>query len=60
MNEQLNLLDVIRKEKNDYKKELERLHYRVKDLNKHIDKYRQEIARLEEEKEILTEKVDEL
>jgi chromosome segregation ATPase len=60
MNEQLNLLDVIRREKNDYKKELERLHYRVKDLNKHIDKYRQEIARLEEEKENLCERVGEL
>jgi chromosome segregation ATPase len=60
MNEQLNLLDVIRREKNDYKKKLERLHYRVKDLNKHIDKYRQEIARLEEEKENLCERVGEL
>jgi chromosome segregation ATPase len=60
MNEQLNLLDVIRREKNDYKKELERLHYKVKDLNKHIEKYRQEIARLEEEKENLCERVGEL
>jgi uncharacterized coiled-coil DUF342 family protein len=39
MNDQLNLLDILRKEKNDYKRELERLHYKVKDLNKHIDKY---------------------
>jgi len=46
MNEQLDLLDVIRRERNDYKKELERLHYKVKDLNKHIDKYGREIARL--------------
>jgi peptidoglycan hydrolase CwlO-like protein len=60
MNEQLNILDVIRKEKNDYKRELERLHYKVKDLNKHIDKYREEIARLEEEKETLNDKVMEL
>lgn len=60
MNEQLNLLDVICREKNDYKKELERLHYRVKDLNKHIDKYSQEIKRLEEEKENLTDRVSEL
>ena len=57
MNEQLNLLDVIRREKNDYKKELERLHYKVKDLNKHIEKYRAEIARLEEERELLNERV---
>jgi len=60
MNEQINLLDVISREKNDYKKELERLHYRVKDLNKHIDKYSQEIKRLEEEKENLTDRVSEL
>ena len=60
MNEQLALLDVIRRERSDYKKELERLHYRVKDLNKHIEKYRQEINRLEDEKEQLTERVGEL
>jgi archaellum component FlaC len=60
MNEQLALLDVIRRERSDYKKELERLHYRVKDLNKHIEKYRQEIIRLEDEKEQLTERVGEL
>lgn len=51
INEQLSILDIIRKEKNEYKQELERLHYRVKDLNKHIDKYRSEIERLGEEKE---------
>lgn len=60
MNEQLDLLDVIRREKNDYKKELERLHYKVKDLNKHIDKYKLEITRLEEEKDTLNERVYEL
>lgn len=54
------MLDVIRREKNDYKKELERLHYKVKDLNKHIDKYREEITRLEEERDLLTERIDEL
>jgi hypothetical protein len=32
----------------------------VKDLNKHIEKYRQEIIRLEDEKEQLTERVGEL
>ena len=57
MNEQQQLLDVIRREKNDYKRELERLHYKVKDLNKHIDTYQKEIVRLEEEKEQLTDKV---
>jgi prefoldin subunit 5 len=38
-------------------KELERLHYKVKDLNKHIEKYKQEIARLEEERDQLSERV---
>jgi peptidoglycan hydrolase CwlO-like protein len=32
----------------------------VKDLNKHIDKYQDEIARLLEEKEQVVEKVEEL
>lgn len=40
MNEQIAMLDSIRKEKNDYKKNLEKLHYKIKDLNKHIEKYR--------------------
>ena len=51
MNEQLNLLDAIRNEKNDYKTGLERLYYKAKDLNKHLDQYAKEIGRLDEEKE---------
>lgn len=43
MQEQLKVLEVIKQEKNEYKRELERLHYKVKDLNKHIQKYLQEI-----------------
>lgn len=48
---------MIRKEKNDFKKELERLHYKIKDLNKQIEKYFEEIQRLEQEKDVLNEKV---
>jgi len=58
--EQMQVLEVIRKEKNDYKQELERLHYRVKDLNKHIDKYRDEIERLSYDKEHIGDKGEEL
>ena len=60
MNAQLDLLEAIRRERNDYKRELERLHYKVKDLSKHIDKYAQEVARLQEEKEALGDRVAEL
>jgi archaellum component FlaC len=55
LNEQLQLLEVIRREKNDYRKELERLHYKVKDLQKHMEKYGEEISRLGEEKEQLAD-----
>lgn len=40
----------MRKEKSDNKRELERLHYKIKDLRKHLEKYNGEIARLDEEK----------
>ena len=60
MLQQRELLVNIKNENNDCKRELEMLNYKIKDLDKHLEKYKEEIGRLQEEREVLNEKVEEL
>lgn len=47
-------------EKAQRKREIENLNYQVKDLSRAIDRYKEESVKLEEEREVIEEKVNEL
>lgn len=47
-------------EKARRKREIENLNYQVKDLSRAIDRYKEESVKLEEEREVIEEKVNEL
>jgi chromosome segregation ATPase len=53
-------LDALSKERAETKRDLEKLHYSIKDFKRAIDRYREESGKLEEEKEVLVERVSEL
>jgi len=53
-------LDALSKERAETKRDLEKLHYSIKDFKRAIDRYREESAKLEEEKEVLVDRVSEL
>ena len=57
---QLRDLDALSKERAETKRDLEKLHYSIKDFKRAIDRYREESAKLEEEKEVLVDRVSEL
>jgi DNA repair ATPase RecN len=57
---QLSQLDALTREKAEVRRELEKIYYVIKDLKRSIERYREESAKLEEEKEVLQDRVSEL
>ena len=57
---QLSQLDALTREKAEVRRELEKIYYVIKDLQRSIERYREESAKLEEEKEVLQDRVSEL
>ena len=60
LSRQLGELDQLTQDKAARKREIENLNYSVKDLSRAINRYKDESVRLQEEKELMEEKVSEL
>ena len=60
LSRQLSDLDQLTQEKAQRKREIENLNYQVKDLSRAIDRYKEESVKLEEEREVIEDKVNEL